>query len=476
MFQVRINNMITLRQDQVEFVAAIRNAYKRGAKSVLGCAPTGMGKTVISAYIVQAYAAAGKRLLFTVHRTELIHQTSDTFTKFGISHGFVKAGMVYDRDQLVHIASIDTLRRRLEKIPAPDLLVVDECHMAKAASWQRVIECCQANGARVLGNSGSPQRLDGKSLGDLFDALVVGPSTADLIEAGHLSRFRYFAPDTPDMSSVRKSLGDFTRGEASAMVDTGAITGNIVTHWKKYAAGMRTVCFTISHAHSDHLVSAFRAAGITADSISSETASHERRRLIRAFADGEISILCNVELITTGFDLAAQVGRDVTVEAIIMARPTMSLALYLQMVGRALRRKPNPAIILDHVGNSSRHGFPDEIREWSLDGDSKSKAKKKTQPPVTCPKCYCQCARPLPECCPHCDMEWPESELRAIEVNEDAELVEVTEAERRVVAAHKRREEGACKTLEEFQALGQSRGYKPGWAAHRWAARQGKTK
>jgi superfamily II DNA or RNA helicase len=480
--------MITLRPDQLDFVERIRAAYRGGAMAVLGCAPTGMGKTVVSAYIARAAVEKKSRVLFTVHRTELMYQTSDTFAAFGISHGFIKSGMIYDPNHLVHIASIDTLRNRLEQIPAPNLLVVDECHLARAAGWHRIIACCRENGARVLGNSGSPHRLDGKSLGDLFDALVVGPSTAELIAAGHLSRFRYFAPNTPDMTGARKQLGDYTSADASAAVDIPSITGNIVGHWKKYAQGMRTICFTISHKHSEHIIEAFRGAGVTAEQISSKTPPVERKRLINAFADGEISVLCNVELITTGFDLAAQVGRDVTVEAVIMARPTMSLALYLQMVGRALRRKPNPAVILDHAGNSARHGFPDEIREWSLDGDNKEKAKKKTQPPVTCEVCFMQVCRPLPPQCTHCGTPWPEAEMRPIVVDETAELVEVSEAERRLADARKKHEVSEaerrladarkkhevsrCQSLEELVALGAQRGYKPGWAQHIWQARQ----
>lgn len=466
--------MIELRPDQLEFVARLRAAFRQH-RSVLGMAPTGFGKTVVSAHIASEAAGKGKRVLFTVHREELVHQTAATFDDFQIRYGYVKAGMVYDRTPMVHIASIATLRNRLDSIATPDLMVVDEAHLVRADTWHDCVAHYRAKGARILGNSGSPQRLDGKGLGDLFDDLVLGPTTAELIASGHLSGYRYFRGEAPDVGTTKAA---YRTSALEQSTNTRALVGDIAGRWLQLASDRRTVCFTVSHAHSASIIEEFAARGVRAESISSKSSKPERKRIIEEFADGAIRVLCNVELITTGFDLAAQVGRDVTVDAIIMARPTQSLALYLQMVGRGLRRKPYPCIILDHAGNSSRHGFPDDPREWSLDGDGKG-ATELQPPPLECGTCFCQVRRPAPRVCPHCGVEWmesPESNMRRVEYDAAAQLVEVTpeqrEAERRIEAAKRRFDESKCKTLADLEELGRQRGYKAGWAAHRWAARQ----
>ena len=470
--------MITLRPDQEQAVADLQAAFRAGRMAPLLCAPTGMGKTVVSAEIARRTAARGKRIMFTVHREELLTQTSKTFTAFGIEHGFVKSGMTYDNRPLVHIASIDTLRNRLELVKPPDLLVIDEAHLARANTWHQVIAHFRSLGARVMGNSGSPRRLDGKSLGDLFDALVMGPSVAWLIEHGHLSRYKYFAPSCPDMTGIGKRMGDYDKGALAAAADTAPLLGDIVGQWRAKARGLRTLAFTVSHAHSEHLVDAFRAAGITAASIDSKSSKPQRRQLIEDFADRRIQVLANVELVTTGFDLAASVGRDVTVEAVILARPTQSLALFLQMCGRGLRAKDDPCIFLDHAGNSGRHGWPDDDREWSLEDEEDGKSATKNKPaPLTCETCYQQVRQPAPMHCPHCGTAWPRGEgARSFEADTTVELEEVTEADRMAARRQRVGEEGRCKTYEEFVALGKARGYpKPeAWAGHRMKARQGR--
>ena len=225
---------------------------------------------------------------------------------------------------------------------------------------------------------------------------------------------------------------------------------------------------------------------MAAERIGSDTPPAQRRDMIHRFADGELPILANVDLITTGFDLASQVGRDVTVEAIIMARPTASLALCLQMWGRPLRRKPYPAIILDHVGNSARHGWPDDDRSglWSLDGgERKAASKSEVPPPVTCETCYAQTRRPLPPVCPHCGTAWPVSTRKEMIEDETVELITYDRAAREIdraakeaakaqAAKSRKSEEAQCRTLADLEALGKLRGYNVGWDAHRWAARQ----
>jgi superfamily II DNA or RNA helicase len=446
-------------------------------------AATGFGKTVVAASIIQQAIAKGSRVIFAVHRDILMEQTAGTLTEFGVPHGFIRAGMPYDKSHQVHIASIQTLAKRLIEVGAIDLLVVDECHLAMAKTWIAVIEHFKTAGARILGLSGSPQRLDGRGLGYLFSAMVQGPPTAWLIERGLLSEYRYFAPSAPDLTGVGRVMGDFSPRELEAAVSTKTLIGDVVAYWRPYAETHRCLAFTVSHAHSDHLIAEFSAAGIRSASITGKHSTADRKRIISAFADREIQVLLNVELITTGFDLAAAVGREVTVDGIIQARPTESLALYLQMVGRGLRAKKHPCIILDHAGNSARHRFPDSPREWSLDDKARKGPTKLPPPPLDCAKCLCQVRQPPPTACPHCGVPWvstPASGQRAYDYDAAARLSEVTkeqrEAAERAARIGRTTEEARCKTLEDFIALGRARGYEraEAWAGHRMAARQGR--
>lgn len=472
--------MITLRPDQQAFIADLRAAFKRH-RSVLGMAATGFGKTYSAAAIVHGAINKGSRIIFAVHRDELMHQTSKAFDAFGIPYGFIVSGVAYDRQPLVHIASIMTLAKRLDTVLPPNLVVIDEAHLSRAKTWHDVVQHYLTAGARILGLSGSPQRLDGKGLGELFSTLVCGPSTAELIAAGHLCRYRYFRGAEPDLTAFGRVAGEYTQAALDSANDS-RLVGNIADRWIELASGRRTICFTVSHEHSRSIIEEFAARGVRAASISSKTRkAGERERIIREFADGEIRVLCNVELITTGFDLAAQVGRDVTVDCILMARPTQSLALYLQMVGRGMRAKPYPCIILDHAGNSQRHGYPDDPRDWPLlYGGGKPAALP--PPPLDCAKCLCQVRQPPPGECPHCGEPWVSSDVsaaRAIEYDEAARLVEVTEAQRlaeQVTKVEMRREEARCRTLEDWKEIEKNRGYKSGWAEHRFGARMNRGK
>lgn len=477
--------MITLRPDQVAFKEALRAAMRRH-KSVLGMAPTGFGKTRVACSIVADAIAKGFRVIFAVHRDELLRQTSKALGDMSIIHDFIVPGAPYSERAQVHVASIMTLAKRLDALTRPDLLIIDEAHLSRAKTWYDVISHYRERGTYVLGLSGSPQRLDGKGLGDLFKDLILGPSTAELMAAGRLCQYRYFRGEAPDLSAFGRS-SEFSQSALDTAVD-GKLVGNIADRWLELAGDRRTVCFTVSHEHSRSIIEEFQARGVRAASISSKTRKgYDREEIIRAFADGEIKVLCNVELITTGFDLAAQVGRDVTVNGIIMARPTWSLALYLQMVGRGLRAAADPCMILDHAGNSLRHGYPDDPRDWPLlYGGGRPPALP--PPPLDCDRCLCQVRQPAPSHCPHCGAEWEssgESKARAVEYDEARRLVEVTaaarEAERaaaKAAQAKARREEGRCVTLEDWERLGESRGYEHArrWAMHRFSFRQGKIK
>lgn len=454
---------IELRDYQQYDVHRVREAMKNHRRILLQ-EPTGAGKTVIAAYMTQTAAAKGKRVYFICHRQELIEQTAKTFGKFGITTGVIWANAPALHHLPVQVCGIDTLKNRLDKIIPPDLVIWDESHHAAAAGWSRIMD--RWKDAWHIGLSATPTRLDGKGLDDHFDILIPGKQTADLIMMGNLSRYRFFQPSRIDTSALHIKMGEYVKQESADMMDTSKIHGDIVEHYKKQANGLRAIAFAVTVAHSKHMAEAFRAAGIRAIHLDGETPRQERKLAARAFANGDIQVITNVGLFGEGYDLAAQADMDVTVDCVIDAQPTNSLAWCLQKWGRCLRPKPNDgkAIILDHAANVLRHGLPDDYREWSLQGIDKQQ-RKKTEEEVAiktrqCPTCYA-IHRPMP-ICPECGFLY---EIKGREIEHvEGDLAEIDlEAMRR----QQRAQQGKAQDVASLVAIGKSHGQ----AAHILAAR-----
>lgn len=456
---------ITLFRHQEDFVSDLRRAMGRHP-SVLGQAATGFGKTRVGAHIAAAVAAKGRRVIFAVHRRTLLGQTAASFRDLGITYGTIAAGEHYE-PHAVMVGSIPTLARRLDRIEAPDLLVIDEAHGAASETWSRVVSHFRARGSRILGLTATPERADGKPLSALFGELVVGPEPRWLMDHGFLSDYRAFCPSQIDLSGVRTQAGDYHRADLEAVVDRPALTGDAAQHYLRLAAGTRAICYGVSIRHSQRVCEHFNAAGIPAAHIDGKTPRDEQQRVIRAFADGDVLILNNVDLITTGFDLSSQVGREVPVETIIGLRPTKSLALHLQMLGRGLRRKPNPAILLDHAGNIRVHGLPDDPRDWSLESRKRRRDTSVVPAGRECPVCHAV-TRSVPAC-PECGHVFPVNE-RIVE-EQAGSLVEIKAAQKAAAREAERRVRAGCKTLDDLRDLARSRGYRPGWAESVWKAR-----
>ncbi len=463
--------MIRLREDQEDVRTKLRVALRSSA-SVLVFAPTGFGKTVLAAALIKLIFEAGKRVIFCVHRVDLIVQTAKTFEKFGIPFSYIAAGRHYNPYHRVYIASIATLKNRLGKIPA-DYVMVDEAHLSAASGWAAVALHYKEAGARLIGLTGSPERLDGKPLGDVWDTMIMGPSVKWLIEQGHLSRYRAFAPADIDLSGVHVRNGDYVASEIDELMSGKAVLSNAVRHWRKFAAGKRTIAFAPSVARSEQLAAEFRANGIMAVALDGNTPQEDRRAAFMAFADREIEVIVNCALFCEGFDLSAQVDRDVTIEAVLQYSPTQSLAKHLQQFGRGLRRKPEPAILLDLVGNLARLGLPDDEREWTLEGRKKKTGSVET---MTCPECF---ATPGPALkCVECCYVYPVKKRDAIgecrkleEVEGELEEIDVEQFRR-----ERKVEQSRAKSLDDLVKLATARGYKSPekWAAHVYTAREAK--
>ena len=445
-----------LRNYQTLSVSQLRDGYRAGKRRQVLTSPTGSGKTVLFSFVTKASFEKGQRTLIMAHRSEILAQISKTLTSVGVHHRMLKAGMLTPVKAPVVVASVGTLCRRLDEFPEPDLVIVDECHHSAAATWASVF--AKFSKARFLGVTATPERLDGQGLGLFYDAMVRGPEVHWLIENGFLAKPLYFGPkEIVDTSAIRKVAGEFSKKESAGLLDKPTITGDAVAQYRRICPGATAVAFCISIEHCEHVAEQFRAAGIPAATIDGAMSDEDRARIISDLAARRILVLCSCELISEGFDLPS-------VGAAILLRPTASLALHLQQIGRCLRpaEGKKAAYILDHVGNCMRHGFAEEIREWSLEGHAAKKRDREALSVRRCEKCFAMFQGPA---CPACGAEY-ESKARKVETV-DGELAPMDPAKLAALRARKTEERG-CRTFEDFQRLGAARGYKPGWAQWRW--------
>jgi DNA repair protein RadD len=453
-----------LRGYQERAIDALRSAMQQGARAPLLCLPTGGGKTVILATIAAQAAARGRHVLILVHRRELIHQTASKLQWAGLDHGIIAAGHPASNHP-VQVASVQTLVRRLSRMAwQPSLVIIDEAHHAAAGSWRQILE--HWPDAYRLGVTATPCRLDGRGLSEAFDHLVMGPSVADLVFWGFLSAARIYAPPVvADLSGIRRRAGDYANDQAAAAMDRPTVTGDAIAHYQRLAAGQQAIAFCCNVAHAVSVCDAFMTAGISAALLLGDT--QDRDAVVAQYAAGVIRVLVTVDVVSEGFDVPAA-------SCAILLRPTQSLGLYLQQVGRVLRPAPGKhhALILDHVGNVPRHGFPDDPREWSLAEGVVRGGRGTAAPSVrTCPECYAA-FKPQPQC-PVCGAQCApirSTKIRQI-MGELKELRRESVQQRIAERDRAKRERQAARTLPQLLALAKERGYAPGWAYRIHAAR-----
>jgi len=484
---------VLLRKYQEDAVGEVRAEYRNGHKAVLLVAATGAGKTVIFSYIAKSAATKGKRVLILAHRDTLIKQASNKLTEYGVFHGIIMAGFTPAPRRLVQVASVQTIVRRLAKMRALgetfDMIVIDEAHLSAAKSYMDVLAAFPD--ALVLGVTGSPIRLDGKGLGrsagGVFDVIVPAISIKDLIDQAFLVRPVVYASKTQiDLSGVKKVGGDYESNSLAAVMDKPVITGSAIAQWRKICPGVPAVAWCASVAHAQHVAEEFNNAGIPALTLSGDSSSDERDDALRRLGNGTLKVITFAMLLVEGVDCPA-------IGAVILLRPTMSLSSYLQVIGRGLRTiyadgfdvgtlsgrqsaisagpKGDRCFVLDHCGLTFKHGFADDIREWSLDGIKKKKGKKKDEPeaPVAqCPKCWLV-HQPAPTC-PACGHVY-EAKVRRLE-HVDGELSEITPEMAAQMKRNRQSEVAGAKTLEELEKIAAQRGYSRGWAQHLFNARQ----
>ena len=447
-----------LRPHQERGIARIREAFARGRKAPLYVAPCGAGKTVLFSAIAKSAMERGKRVMTLVHRKELIDQVDRTYSAFDIPHGFVAADYGYFH-MPIQIASVQTLVRRLDRVQEPDLIIIDEAHHATAGMWDQVIR--QYSNAKLLGVTATPVRMGGEGLGGTFDELIIGPTAKELIGEGYLVQPRVFAPPTIDTRGMHTLMGEFVKSEVAAAVEKPKVTGDAITHYQRLAPGKRAVVFCHSLKHSHDLAVAARAAGITAVEMDGTMDLDVRRRILKDFTAGLINWLVTVDIVAEGFDAPG-------IECGIFLRPTQSLGLWIQMAGRCIRSAPSKtdAILLDHAGNTLRHGMPDADQVWSLEATKAKKPKEgeSERPVAVCAHCFS--AQPPAKVCAYCKKPFPIKYRKVAKA--DGELKEITAEE--LEKRRMNREIGmaaARGNREKLAEIARIMNYSPGWIEHR---------
>lgn len=437
--------MSELRPYQTELLERVRAAYREGARRPCIVLPCGGGKSCITAEAAKGATDKGNRVLFLVHRRELVDQIRRTFYDWGVDLSLCRVEMV------------QTACRRLHRMPVPRLIITDENHHCLAASYRKIYDAFPD--AQCLGVTATPVRLGGGGLGDVNDRLVIGVSAKWLIAHQHLAPYDYYAPAVADLSGLHTRRGEYITREVVDALDHGTIYGDVAGHYQKLAAGRKAVCYCASVAHSKEMAERFRAAGIPAAHLDGDTDPYTRSQIVAQFRAGAIQILCNVDLISEGFDVP-------DCSCAILLRPTQSLTLFIQQSMRPMRYQPGKrAVIIDHVGNYTRFGMPDDDREWTL--SPKRKKRKMVQDGEKirqCPECFF--TFPFAPACPKCGFRFPAPVRGELTENPDAALHHIQGFTVDTASPDD------CTSYAELLHYAKTHGYKNGWAYYQ-AKRRG---
>lgn len=437
-----------LREYQQNLINATFQSFNDGFNAPCIVLPCGGGKSVIVAEIAKIYTEKFKKVLFLVHRKELCEQITDTFNSWGVN-------MLY-----CQIAMVQTIARRLKATEYPDLIITDENHHSLAETYKKIYT--YFSNAKRIGVTATPERINGQGLADVNDKLIVGVTPKWLIENKYLSPYDYYAPDIK-IPKFHIKHGDFDIAEVSKWFTENQkkIYGDVIKNYNKIAFGKQCICYLPSIEISRFTAKNFSDNGITSAHIDGETPKNERENIIRDFRNGKIKILCNVDIISEGFDVP-------DCEGVILLRPTKSLILYTQQAMRCMRYKPNKtAIIIDHVNNVSHFGFPDAEREWTLEGHPKKKREATEQAVKVCPKCF----RTFPlntRICQNCGFMFEREKREAEHINMDLKLISGANLESKVKHYLTPSD---CQTVEELKIYAKQHGYKSGWVYYQQKSR-----
>jgi len=419
-----------LRPYQKLAISKTEERLRAGVRRVILQAPTGSGKTICASHIMERAIGKKSKTLFLAHRKELITQAYEKLTDpiYGCGIpledvGIIKAGIEkkFKRPQAaIQVASVQSVK--------PDaiagqyqVVIIDECHRARAKTYEKILEMLPH--AVVVGLTATPKRLDNKGLDSIFDDIIPVAYPSELIRDGFIMQPRVLSVDKhllPNLKGVRTQAGDFNAHQLAVAVNKAELVGSIVDHWLKNAKGLRTICFCSGIAHSKHVTEEFIARGVRAIHLDGSTPDDVRTKALLDLKNGELDVVCNCDLWVEGIDI-------VEVKCVILARPTKSLTIVLQQVGRALRPWEGVVpIVLDHAGNclpedKGGHGFPTLDRDYSLEGTVRLRTGSMRT--MTCKYCFAVLAG-SPAVCPECGCELRSTDRTPKQT--DGELVEIT--------------------------------------------------
>lgn len=449
--------MYKLYDYQQKLVVETRQALSNGNKGVLIVSPPGSGKSAVIAEIARLTTLKKNRVLFFVHRQELVKQIKDSFIKQNVDLNYCT------------IMTVGKVAHRLSILPKPNLIIVDESQHSRAKTYQKIFN--YYSDIPRLGFTGSPWRLSGKGFKDIYSTMIQGPKTKWLIDHHKLAPFTVYGYQLGNKNVLKhSSTGDYTKRSMDDFTHS-IIHGGIVKSWIKFAKNRKTIIYCHSINFSKEVAQAFRDAGINAVHADSKTSTHKRERIMNDFKQSKIKVLCNVDLISEGVDVP-------DCSCVVLLRPTESLVIYLQQSMRAMRYQPDKrAVIIDQVGNFERFGLPDQDRQWTLEDRAKHPRREgsTTDGPAikTCPECFAV-IEASNITCPICGHDFS-VEIRRIQQKKDQELraIKAQEHTSEVFTTNYilTQDPATFTTMEQFYDYSKAKGYKKGWAYY-----QGKAK
>lgn len=452
--------------DDVAYFAANRD------RRIIHCAPTGSGKTVIQALIAKRELDEGRRTCILTPRAEIFDQTRDTLVEVcGAENiGMLRAGHYWNRNAPIAVVSWPTLiarRRRSDAwMPMVQTVLVDECHLSASPKMSEVLDYYREH-ATVHGFTATPARQTGMGLGNFYDRIYQVTSVSRLIDEGYLAQCEYYAGAAPDLTGVHVRQGDYVSKELGERCTV--LIGDVVDNWLRLASDRHTIVFAVDVAHAEALADRFRAVGVTAEAIHVHKHQDERERIVRDFKAQRIQVLTNVSIASYGFDAPS-------VNCVVAARPTKSIVLWLQMLGRGMRPNPDggPTLVLDHTQNTVQLGMADDVFRWRLserrsacENWTRHEANEQREPRVyECESChYVFTAQ---RNCPRCNWEVPAR-------RRDVEAVEAT-LTRLDGKGRELPDDWPADSFFYRMLLQYARDHKyaPGWAAHKFREKLGR--
>lgn len=424
-----------LRPYQAQLIHDLYAKLRQGQRRVVLIAGTGAGKTVISGQICAHAEAKGSRLLFLVHLDVLVGQTFEKMKSFGLHCGFIKAGWPEDPEAPIQIASIQTMAKRdWWHTWHADVVFYDEGHTTVFSQvGQQLMNETHPNAVH-LAMTATPCRLGEEQLGDYFESFVAAPTPGELQRMGFLAPMKYYGLPVEDqiaLGEVQIVSGDYDERQLKNACDRPELIQRVVDEWQRLTPGKRTIAFCVDVGHARHVAEAFRRAGIPAASVDGSTPPKKRQELYQAIASGELLVLTSCNVLSIGFDVPA-------IEVGLLLRPTMSVALHQQQIGRVMRISPKSGktngIILDQAGNLQRLGFPEDITHYELPfGQPKQPTEfsgGRTPTQKSCPQCGAKVSSFTMEC-PDCGHDWaadrPVYNSELIELMNREQLAQITD-------------------------------------------------